>query len=60
VAAMSLSDAELESMAARARERTLEEHAGSRRAEQLEQYLEQLRPTISPLISDGPAYELLR
>jgi len=54
LAAMSLSDAELETMARRARERTLEEHAGLRRAEELEAYLEQLRPLISPLISDEP------
>lgn len=54
LAAMSLSDAELETMARRARERTLEQHAGLRRAEELETYLEQLRPLISPLISDEP------
>jgi spore maturation protein CgeB len=54
LAAMSLSDAELETMARRARERTLEQHAGLRRAEELVTYLEQLRPAISPLISNEP------
>jgi spore maturation protein CgeB len=53
LAAMSLGDAELARMAAQARERTLEQHAGSRRAMELAAYLEQLRSPISPLISDG-------
>jgi hypothetical protein len=47
-------------MASRARERTLEQHAGLRRAEELVAYLEQLRPAISPLTADGPALEALR
>jgi spore maturation protein CgeB len=51
--AMALSDSELQQMASRARERTLEEHAGLRRAKELAAYLEQLRLPISPLISDG-------
>ena len=54
VKAMSLGDAELARMATRARERTLAEHAGSRRAGQLAEYLEQLRAPISPLTSDDP------
>jgi spore maturation protein CgeB len=52
--AMSLSDSELQQMARRARERTLEQHAGLRRATELATYLEQLRSPISPLISDDP------
>jgi spore maturation protein CgeB len=55
IAAMQLSDAELSRMASRARERTLEQHAGLRRARELLGFLEQLRGAISPLISDGPA-----
>src|SRR5882724_3003364 len=54
IAAMELSDGELALMASRARDRTLDQHAGLRRAEELLGYLEQLRPAISPLISDGP------
>ena len=53
LAAMSLADSELQRMARRARERTLEQHAGLRRATELAIYLEQLRSPISPLISDG-------
>jgi len=60
MAAMETSDAELARMAARARERTLDQHAGLRRAAELVAYLEQLRPAISPLISDGPALEASR
>jgi len=60
IAAMQLSDAELARMAARARQRTLDEHTGWRRAEELVAYLEQLRPAISPLISDGPTLEASR
>jgi len=51
--AMSLGDAELARMAARARERTLDEHAGLRRASELVAYLEQLRSEIAPLNSDA-------
>jgi len=54
LAAMSLSDSELQQMARRARERTLELHTGSHRATELAVYLEQLRSPISPLISDDP------
>jgi spore maturation protein CgeB len=54
LAAMSLSDSELQQMARRARERTLEQHTGSHRATELAVYLEQLRSRISPLISDDP------
>jgi spore maturation protein CgeB len=60
IAAMELDDAELARMAARARERTLDQHTGWRRAEQLIAYLEQLRPASRPLISDGSALEAAR
>lgn len=49
---MQLRDADLARMASRARERTLDQHTGWRRAEELVSYLEQLRPAITPLISD--------
>src|SRR3954471_18038151 len=52
--AMSLSDSELQQMARRACERTLEHHTGFRRATELAIYLEQLRSPISPLISNDP------
>jgi spore maturation protein CgeB len=60
IAAMELGDAELALMASRARERTLEQHAGLRRAEELVAYLEQLRAPVSPLNAEGPAFEALR
>src|SRR3954471_21097641 len=60
LAAMSLSDSELRQMARRARERTLEQHAGLRRAQELTEYLEQLRAPASPLNCNGPAYDALR
>jgi len=52
--AMSLSDSELQQMARRACERTLEHHTGFRRATELAIYLEQLRSPVSPLISNDP------
>jgi spore maturation protein CgeB len=60
IAAMQLGDAELAVMATRARERTLDQHTGSRRAQELVEYLEQLRPASAPLIADGPALEVSR
>jgi spore maturation protein CgeB len=60
IAAMQLGDAELARMAARARERTLDQHTGLRRAEQMVAYLEQLRPATGPLISSGSALEASR
>src|SRR3954463_3064639 len=54
LAAMSLSDSELQQMARRACERTLEHHTGFRRATELAIYLEQLRSPVSPLISNDP------
>ena len=60
LAAMELSDGELERMASRARERTLDQHTGSRRAEELVAYLEQLRTVRKPLISEGSALEAAR
>jgi spore maturation protein CgeB len=60
IAAMELGDSELALMASRARERTLEQHAGLRRAQELTEYLEQLRAPASPLNCNGPAYDALR
>jgi len=60
IAAMDLADSELARMAARARERTLDQHTGSRRAEQLVTYLEQLRLAATPHIPDGSAVEASR
>ncbi len=60
LAAMQLSDSELAAMARRARERTLDQHAGSRRAQELLGYLEQLRAPLSPLTGDGQTDEVLR
>jgi spore maturation protein CgeB len=60
IAAMEVANSELARMAARARERTLDQHTGSRRAQELVVYLEQLRPAIAPLISDGRALEASR
>jgi hypothetical protein len=42
-AALSSSDSELQSMAERARQRTLDEHSGNVRAGQLLQYIEEAR-----------------
>ncbi len=46
VAALSSQDDELQSMAARARQRTLDEHTGSVRARQLLQYIEEARSGV--------------
>lgn len=60
IAGVGLSDAELARMASRARERTLDQHTGLRRAQELVAYLEQLRAPVSPLNAEGPAFEALR
>ena len=60
ITAMQLGDVELARMASRARERTLDQHTGSRRAEQLVGYLEQLRPAAAPLTSSSSALEAAR
>jgi spore maturation protein CgeB len=45
--ALEMSDADLQTMAARARQRTLQEHTGEVRARQLLQYFEEARPASS-------------
>ncbi len=54
IAAMQLTTPNSATWRERARERTLEQHAGLRRAQELLGYLEQLRGATAPLISDGP------
>ena len=44
--ALNAPEAELQSMAARARQRTLDEHTGSVRAQQLLQYIEEARSGV--------------
>jgi spore maturation protein CgeB len=55
LAALSRDDAELARMAARARQRTLEEHSGERRARQLITYLEEAESARSSWDSMGVA-----
>jgi hypothetical protein len=53
-AALSSSDDELQSMAARARQRTLDEHTGKVRARQLLQYLEEARSSATASMNKAP------
>jgi spore maturation protein CgeB len=53
LAALDMSDAQLQAIARAARERTLEEHTSHRRAKTLVAYLEELRsPARPPLLPD--------
>jgi hypothetical protein len=53
-AALNSSDEELQSMANRARQRTLDEHSGKVRAHQLLQYIEEARSGANASMNKSP------